>query len=136
MLTLTYQKLKSNPLAIQILRFAFIGILASACHFVIVYLLVSSFQFKALIANIFAFFCAFIVSYLGHSLWTFSHIKHEHKLAVRKFFLVASIGFFLNESGYFLLLTYTTLSYLMALLIILFIIPIITFILSKFWAFK
>ena len=136
MLAINLQKLKSSPLFLQLLRFAIIGILASACHFMVVYLLVSSFQIEALIANIFAFFIAFIISYLGHSLWTFSEIKHEHKSVIRKFFLVASIGFIFNEGGYFLLLSYTSLSYLTALLIILFLIPILTFILSKFWAFN
>lgn len=125
----------SHPMLSQIWRFGIIGILASCWHFFMVYSLVDIFQLAPLIANIFAFFSAFIISYFGHSLWTFNQQQHEHPKTLKKFFLVASFGFILNETGYFLLLSYTPLSYLNSLLIVLIIVPIITFLLSKYWAF-
>ena len=120
----------------QLVRFGIIGVLASCWHFCMVYLFVSKQLSEPLIANIFAFFSAFLISYLGHSLWTFNDKTHTHKTAVRKFFLVALVGFILNEGGYYLLLTLTSLNYMSALIIILLIVPLITFVLSKYWAFS
>jgi len=120
----------------QIIRFAIIGIMASAWHFMMVYLLVSQLQQHPLIANIFAFFSAFLISYFGHSLWTFKEKKHNHNHVIKKFFLVAVFGFILNEGGYFLLLSFTSFSYLLSLLIVLLVVPLITFIMSKYWAFQ
>ncbi len=101
-----------------------------------VYLLVSFLFIPAIIANIFAFLSAYPVSYYGHNFFTFSEHKHQVKDSIKKFFLVALLGFCLNEGGYFILLTYTKLHYLEALIIILLLVPISTFVLAKFWAFK
>ncbi|MET0091667.1 MAG: GtrA family protein, partial [Candidatus Thiodiazotropha sp.] len=92
--------------------------------------------FYCRVNNIFAFLIAFGVSYIGHSLWTFSHKKHQHNKTVARFLGVAVFSFALNEGGYYLLLEYTQMEYLFSLLIVLIIVPVITFILSKYWAFS
>ena len=120
----------------QILKFIIVGVVAALTHFVSVYILVTSTGLLPIIANIFAFCIAFGVSYYGHSLWTFSHKKHEHKKSVIRFFLVAVFSFLINEGGYYLLLELTSIHYLLSLLIVLATVPIITFILSKYWAFN
>ncbi|MET0027708.1 MAG: GtrA family protein [Candidatus Thiodiazotropha sp.] len=121
---------------VEIVRFGIVGVAASLTHFVSVYLIVSVFGLQPILANIFAFLIAFGVSYIGHSLWTFSHKKHQHNKTVARFLGVAIFSFALNEGGYYLLLEYTQLEYLVSLLIVLIIVPVITFILSKYWAFS
>jgi putative flippase GtrA len=121
---------------IEIVRFGIVGIAASLTHFISVYLIVSGLGIRPIIANIFAFMIAFGVSYTGHSLWTFRHKKHEHNKTIARFLGVALFSFALNEGGYYLLLEFSQLDYLISLLIVLIIVPIVTFILSKYWAFN
>jgi putative flippase GtrA len=120
----------------QLFRFGVVGALAASVHFLSVYAIVSIIDLIPIIANIFAFLIAFIVSYFGHSLWTFGHKKHNHSSAATKFFSVAVFSFIVNEGGYFLLLEYTSMHYLLSLFIVLITVPVMTFILSKYWAFN
>jgi putative flippase GtrA len=121
---------------VEIARFGIVGISASLTHFISVFIIVTGFGLRPIFANIFAFIIAFSVSYAGHSLWTFKHKKHDHKKTVTRFLGVALFSFVLNEGGYYLLLEYTQLNYLISLLIILVLVPFATFILSKYWAFN
>jgi len=111
-----------------------IGGLASAVHLGFVYFLVSTYQFHALFANIFAFFAAFTVSFFGHKYLTFATLQEKKILSLPHYFTVAVVGCIINESLYFLLLNYTHLNYLVALFIVLLLVATYTFVLSRFWA--
>ena len=130
------KKISSKILNQQIYRFIIIGIAAASIHFLSVYIIVSTVDLIPIIANIFAFLIAFFVSYMGHSLWTFSHKEHEHHKAAVRYFGVAIFCFALNESGYYLMLEFTDFNYLVSLFIVLMLVPIVTFLLSKHWAFS
>lgn len=118
----------------QFVFFSAIGATAALTHIMIVLNLVQHFNFEPLIANVFAFFIAFNISYLGHRYLTFSQLANQKQLSLPHFFLVASSAGALNEVLYFLLLNYTTIPYLMALVFVLGIVAIYSFILSRFWA--
>ena len=121
----------------QLFRFGLVGGVAALVNMLIVWLLVSKvFFLSPLEANVFAFLIAFWVSYFGHSRLTFNHVEHEAAHAVPRFFIVATLSFILNEGLYFLLLRLTTLPYLWALFLVLAIVPIFTFVFSRFWAFR
>lgn len=121
----------------QLFRFGVVGSLAALVNMFVVWLLVEKvFFLPPLGANVFAFLIAFWVSYFGHSRLTFNHAKHDVGYAVPRFFLVAVLSFLLNEGFYFLLLHFTSLPYLWALFLVLAIVPVFTFILSRFWAFR
>ncbi|KEQ19790.1 GtrA family protein [Endozoicomonas numazuensis] len=121
----------------QLIKFIVIGGSAAAVHLSALWLLVNLTQLNPLMANPAAFILAFIVSYLGHSLWTFNHKQHALRSSLVKFLLVQLIcSFVLNQGLYTLLLNYTDLNYLVASFIVLATIPLITFTLSKYWAFK
>lgn len=123
-----------HPAFWQLFRFGVIGTLAAFTQLIGVYGLVDGFHLTPLVANIFAFIIAFQVSYHGHKLWTFaSEAKHLH--AMSKFLVVAVLAFLLNEGLYSYFLHEFNLNYLITLVIVLVIVPPITFILSKFWAF-
>ena len=123
----------SRP-AQQILFFSGIGSSAALAHILIVLNLVSHFAIEPLIANIIAFFIAFNISYFGHKYLSFSQLENQKQLSLPHFFLVASSAGVLNEVLYFLLLNYTTIHYLMALMIVLGLVAIYSFFLSRFWA--
>ncbi|MGI9280246.1 MAG: GtrA family protein [Endozoicomonas sp.] len=121
----------------QLIKFIVTGGTAAAVHLCALWLLVDLTQLNPLLANPAAFTLAFIVSYLGHSLWTFNHKQHVLRTTLVKFLLVQLLcSFVLNQGLYTLLLTYTALNYLVASFIVLATIPLFTFTLSKYWAFK
>jgi putative flippase GtrA len=124
----------SLKLTHRLIYYGVIGASSAAVHILTVLCLVTYLQLQPLIANIFAFLLAFNVSFLGHKYFTFSKLHDQKKLSLPHFFLVASSGGILNELLYFILLHYTTLNYLIALILVLGIVSIYSFVLSRFWA--
>lgn len=120
----------------QIINFIIIGILASITNFVIVWAIVHLEITKPLIANLFAYFIAFNISYFGHRFLTFSTTTQSHKKAASQFFINVMIGLALNEFIYYIFLHIFHIHYLIALFITMGIVAIYTFIISKFLIFK
>lgn len=120
----------------QMLIFGIVGIIAAGVHFILVILLVHWLHWLPLVANILAFLIAFQVSYQGHSLWTFSWQTFDQKTALRRFFIVAAGSFGLNEALFALLLHVFDWPYPYALILVLLVVPPLTFIVSKLWAFQ
>jgi putative flippase GtrA len=117
----------------QLIRFGLVGCSACAVHFLVVISLVPL-GMNPLIANVVGFLVAFTVSYFGHKLWTFNHGKSGRSLL--KFGVVALLSFLVNEGLFYLLLKFSSMRYEVALLLVLFLVALLTFILSKFWAFS
>jgi putative flippase GtrA len=128
--------LRKIPNYQELSRFAIIGILAALVNFIALVALVSLGHIQPLLGNVIAFLIAFQVSYHGHKRWTFSNKESKHRKAMTKFFIVAGISFLLNEGLFALLLKETHLYYPVALLLVLIIVPPITFVFSKVWAFR
>ncbi len=119
----------------QIAKFLTIGSLAAVVHFSVVVLLVQTFDYAPLIANVAGFVVSFQLSYWGHRLWTFSDTLVSHREAYPRLVAVQVLNFSINEALYFLFLS-LGLPYPLALLIVLAILPVFTFITSKFWVFQ
>lgn len=119
----------------QILRFGIVGLLAAILHFLVVILLVQYGFFSPLIANIFALFISFQLSYWGHRLWTFQDTITLHREAFPKLIAIQLLNFSANEFLFYLFLTFH-LPYQIALLIVLTILPVFTFFSNKFWVFR
>jgi putative flippase GtrA len=119
----------------QLLRFCVVGCTATLVHWC-VFVIIVPFGITPLIANVFAFLLSFQVSYQGHKRWTFQQKKLEHSKTLPKFFAVAYLSFAINESLLALLLAFTNLDYRLAMIIVLLAVAMITFMLSKYWAFK
>lgn len=118
----------------ELFWFGVIGISALLTHFLLVTLLVPL-GLQPLVANVLAYLLAFQVSYWGHRRKTFEAGHLPHSQTLPRFFAVASLSFLLNEALYFLLLHFTRLDYRVALLIVLFAVAVVTFVLSRAWAF-
>ncbi|WP_407276341.1 GtrA family protein [Halothiobacillus sp. DCM-1] len=121
----------------RVLLFGLVGLTAALVHWVVVWLLVQHGKFAALWANPFGFFVAFWVSYFGHRHGSFAEKNHRHRIreTLPKFALVASAGFVLNEFLFFLLLRWTPLPYTVALILVIGIVAVGTFLASRHWAF-
>ncbi|SMF14344.1 GtrA family protein [Pseudogulbenkiania subflava] len=119
----------------ELLVFGCVGVSAMLAHFVIVSLWLVPMGLPPLAANVAAFLLAFQISYWGHRRLTFQAHHVPHRQSLPRFFGVASLSFGLNEALYFVLLRFTALDYRSALLLVLVLVAVFTFALSKLWAF-
>lgn len=123
----------SIPTSQRLFFFGIIGITALIAHLIAVWAQVSLLSVQPIVANIFAFLFAFNISYLGHKHLTFSKLG-EKQLQRNHFFIVAATAGLLNEGLYYLFLRYTSLDYILSLLIVIGLVSVYTFILSRYWA--
>ena len=127
------QRLRRLP---QLLQFVLVGGSAAATHLAVVGLLVSLLSLPPLGANVLAFLVAFVVSYNGHALLTFSAAQARGWPVVAKFFAVACLSFVATEALYYIALNWLHWHYFWSLAAVLVLVAIGTFVMSKFWAFK
>lgn len=118
----------------QLARFGVVGVAAMITHWSVVAIVVP-FGIPPLVANVIAFCVAFNVSFFGHHHWTFASAESRQN-TFKRFLSVAVLGFVTNESLYALLLEFSGLDYRIALVIVLASVAILTFLLSRFWAFR
>ena len=133
MIAQALQRLRRLP---QLLQFVLVGGSAAATHLAVVGLLVSLGGMPPLWANVLAFLVAFVVSYNGHALLTFSAAQARGWPVVAKFFAVACLSFVANEVLYYIALNWLHWHYFWSLAAVLVLVAIGTFVMSKFWAFK
>lgn len=126
---------KVTRLIFQLMRFGLVGVIAAAVHFFIVVNLVQSYGYEPLVANIAAFLVSFQLSYYGHRRFTFYGTTTVHAVAFPKLLTLQIFNFIANESLFYFLLS-LHLPYQLALLIVLSVLPIFTFAVSKFWIFQ
>ncbi len=119
----------------QAIRFGLIGILATLVHMAVGSGLIHL-GVTALIANVGAFCVAFVVSFSGHYRYSFAGHSASVTGALKRFMVVALLGFLLNEA----ILAVLTLGDLArptpALLISTSFAAASTFVLSRVWAFR
>ncbi len=125
----------NRVLLAQISRFGIVGVTAATINFSVVVLLVQHMSMHPLIANIFGFLTAFQMSYWGHRLWTFSAVNIPHRSAITKLVIVQVLGFAANETLFYIFLS-MHLPYTIALFLVLSILPVFTFICSRYWVFR
>ncbi len=115
-------------------RFALVGSGATLVHLVTGGILVAA-GVPALAANLPAFLISFGVSFLGHWRYTFPDGGIALNRALRRFLLVAILGFSLNESILAVLLRITG-AEVAALFCAVMISAAATFVLGRNWAFR
>lgn len=116
----------------QLARFGVVGVAAMCVHWLVVRMLVPA-GIAPLLANVIGFGVAFNVSYFGHRNWTFASVS-AHGTTFWRFLAVALTSFALNEALYAVLLQF--MDYSLALAIVLVAVSVLTFVLSKLWAFR
>lgn len=126
---------KIFSLVFQVGRFGIVGVTAASIHFLTVVFLVQNFLIEPLAANVMGFLISFQVSYWGHRLWTFQGTTALHRTAFSKLLLVQLINFSANELLFYIFLS-LHFPYQLALIMVLTILPIFTFLSGKFWVFR
>ncbi|GAB2795123.1 GtrA family protein [Halomonas shantousis] len=116
----------------KLVRFGIVGGGATLVHLVVAWtLLYFAPHWSPLIVNFIAFLVAFSFSYLGHRHFTFNS-----EGSVAKFFVVAFAGFALNNGLLAILLGVTQLPDYVALTITTLLVPIVSYLAARLWAFK
>lgn len=124
------------PLLKQLFWFVTVGCAAAATHWTTAVLLVKFGGLSPVLANVGGWLVSFWVSFSGHYLLTFRHTRTPLLPAVRRFFLVSASGFLINEAAYAWLLHATNLPYYVLLAAVLLGMAVLTFIVSRLWAFR
>lgn len=120
---------------VSVLGFISVGAMAAAVHYVVA-LLAHAAGYTPGSANWLGFMCAFPVSYLGHRRWSFSGTRARHRQAFGRFFVVALLGFFANQALLWALLQLTWLPFWLSLALVMVLVALGTWLLSRFWAFS
>lgn len=112
------------------------GCLAAATHWTVVRLLVESRLAPPLLANVLGWLVAFGLSYTGHQRLTFAAQGASVRSSLPRFFLVSMGGFLINELAYAALMQAAWLRYDLALAVVLVAVAVLTFMASRWWAFR
>lgn len=118
----------------EILRFGVVGLAASITHVMVALLLIERAGVPLLWANGLAFSVAVFVSYFGNHAWTFRRTAH-HSRHFPRFLAIALGGLALNQAIVFFAVEIAGIPYLYAILIVVIVVPGLSFVLSKCWAF-
>ncbi len=120
----------------QIAIFIAVGTAAAFTHLSVVAAMVEALALHPLAANVIGFGVAFLVSFSGHSRWTFPIAREQHATARIRFLVVAVSGFAVNQAAYaWALHIFGPKYYLPVLAAVLLGVAGSTFLLSKLWAF-
>jgi putative flippase GtrA len=117
------------------IRFVVTGLLATATHASAFVMLIELASLRAVYAAVCSFLVALGVSYTLNYHWTFK-AGGRHRVALPRFVLVALVGLILNIGITYLVVDIWSLWYGYALIAVVTAIPVVTYVLSRFWAFR
>ena len=121
--------------ALTVSRFTLVGIAATCVHVCIVWALITQFEIEVLLANLVAFMTAFLVSFSGQYAWTFRSSRKWHS-ALLRFSIISLFAFGLNNIALMTLLGLEFIPDSHAAILAVCIIPVITYLAGRFWAFS
>ena len=117
--------------SLKLLKYGILGIIATLIHMISAFALLHFYNVHLFIANLFGFLIAFLFSYTMQSLYVFGHRLHPKKAL--RYFLVQFSSLLI---AYFFSLLFEALNPYIKTLIIVFILPLVTFLLHHFWTFN
>jgi len=119
----------------SLIRFGLTGGLATLTHVMVFVLLVEWAAVRPVFAALPAFLMAVGVSYVLNYRWTFT-ATGPHRVLLPRFVLISVTGLALNLLITYLFVDLWGLWYGLALLTVILVIPISTYLLSRFWVFR
>jgi len=118
----------------QLIRFGFVGVAATLTHYIVSIVGVEQLHLSLYLANLLGYIVAVVVSFLGHSKFTFQ-VNASMKL-FSKFIVVSLSALALSELLILLLESTLQLSHRISMLVVVATIPVFTFIMSRLWVYK
>lgn len=128
-------RLDMEPLKRSVSWFLLVGALAALVHYLVAVVLEGVYDIQPAWSNLLGFCFAFPVSYVGHRTFSFPDQTKSHRHAFPRFLLVAILGFFANQSLLLLGLNFTALPFWLVLAVVMLLVAVSTYLLSKYWAF-
>ncbi len=128
-------RLDMEPLKRSVSWFLLVGALAALVHYLVAVVLEGVYDIQPAWSNLLGFCFAFPVSYVGHRTFSFPDQTKSHRHAFPRFLLVAILGFFANQSLLLLGLHFTLLPFWLVLAVVMLLVAVSTYLLSKYWAF-
>lgn len=125
---------QGSSLAWQVLRFAGVGVVATAIHIFSALCVKGLFDITALSANFAGFSVAVLVSFIGHAKFTF-RVDEPNRQHLRRF-LFLSLTSLLISSTITAAATSIGASFAVAMLCVGIVVPAASFLGSKYWAFS
>ncbi|WP_319774296.1 GtrA family protein [Breoghania sp.] len=119
-------------------RFGIVGLAATGVHAGVALALAMPGILPPLLANTIAFLTAFTVSFAGHHFWSFPQDSDTGKrwhARLPRFFLIALGGFAINSGALASWLTFTDWPQSAGIVVSIIVVPIVTFLGSRLWAF-
>jgi len=120
----------------QFARFGVVGLCATGVHAVTYGVAIAHWAIMPLSANVLGFTLAFAISFVGHRHWTFTAHTAGALRSLIRFLVTALLGLLLNTLITCLLVYRFALPAKTALLGILLVTPILTFVVSRNWVFS
>lgn len=120
-------------LAIQLPRFALVGIAVTALHALLATALILLWSLQPVAANAVAFVAATLVSYIANTLWTFERRAHPRSLARFVFVSLAGLVLTLSLAG---AAEAMGLPFYIGLAAVVSVVPVASFTLHKFWTYR
>jgi putative flippase GtrA len=114
--------------------YGFVGIVALIVQDLI-YLIAPKFGVFPTVAMIIGNFAGMFIAYFGHTKLTFKKTHHFSKREFTRFLVTSCVGLLINVGGVRIITKVLGMDHLWGLLPT-FISPIVTFLISKFWAFR
>lgn len=119
----------------QFVLFAAVGGIATITHAAIAFAAHQYLNHPPLLANLIGYAFAFLISYYGNSKITFKkRIMNGRQFS--RFMAVSLVILAMNQATVFVLVTILTLSFTVALIPIVMLVPLFSFAASKLWAFS
>jgi putative flippase GtrA len=116
-------------------RFVLVGSVAAAIHWIVAVVLVDHFALHPLAANLVGWLVAFLFSFSGHHRLTFRDANAPLWRSARRFLAISLGGLTVNESLFATLLHWSKVRYDVALASVLIFVAVLTYVLSRYWAF-
>lgn len=116
--------------------FTLVGIAAAATHYIVAVSLDTFAVLPVLMANLIGFLVAFPVSYVGHYHLSFPNQSSSKRTSLWRFLCVALLGFVMNQLLILVNLNVLGLPFWFVLGVVMVLIAISTYVLSRYWAFK
>lgn len=120
----------------ELVGFIVVGASAAATHLAVVAGAVEMGHWTPLQANVLGWAVAWCVSFTGHHRWTFATRRAPLRGAAWRFALLSAAGFAINQGAYAFLLHRSGTHYVTLLGAVLVGVAVLTFVLSRLWAFR
>ena len=118
----------------RIARFGIVGVCATIVYIGASITAVDAFGFTPVWASILGQCTSMLVSYLGHSIYSFQ-VESDHRTFLWRFLVIAAVTFAMNGAVTWALTGVLGLSHFLSISVVTIAIPVVNYLCNRFWVF-